>query len=238
MADQTPSAGRPSNVEIEDFLSSLDTWGLLNLRSRLRSDRHPLVGLANLGDLPLELISRIAQTLTVPDILNCCLVARACYHKFSHDAVMRPLCRRIYPGLVEVAKSNGNKGTPGQLLISEARRLMRRHRTHTPEEGFIAWDDEPNHVPITQLENLSLDQFKKRVEKGQGFPPEFVYHGHKVAWKSAPSLVTIDDLHTGERQRCHFMSAVLQGNLRALVGMSDEVLVFKNQVAENEISAL
>ena len=203
---------------IDALFLSLDQWGLLYARSKLRDLALKFSGLE---DLPPEIICSIASCLRLSDIFNCCLVSQSWYQSFTHCAVLIALCRHLFPGLRETCPSVG----PKQLLINAASNYLKWHQLGYNAK-FIPWDP-----------SWSTDHFKNETPRGAQQLPDadnktievvfaIQYTEGLLAWQPNHDMIILDDLQTRTRRRCAFGLQSFSGRRLQIEGLSRQLAVF------------
>lgn len=218
----TPSrAHAPGPGDIDAFLSSLDPWGILHLRRQLHSGKHAVEGLAELADLPPEIICQIIPLLRLADILNCLLVSYGWHRAWSHNAVMGSLCRHFFSGLIEI---HPDEPDHARLFLEAARKRLQRQHVRPK-----LWTIHRNTASTTDFLPISENESSLLTAQDQSPDPGLKdivrYSNGKVAWQPSKSQVIIDDLRTKRRQRCYFGSTLLSGPHLELQVLSSKLLV-------------
>ncbi|KAH6608279.1 cyclin-like f-box [Trichoderma cornu-damae] len=222
-----PPDARPRRRKesLDALLGSLSSWDLLYMRNRFRDGGLRLDGFAGLSELPPEVFASIVPHLRLQDVLNCYLVCKDWREAWVQGAVATALCRRFFPGLLELY--GGDVPDRHELFLASAKRYLRKHFMSRSKRSFVSWDVgwdtdyfvNPQEAPAgRQLGDLRLVDF--------GFAPLTVsYSSGKVAWQPDNCHVIVDDLYTRERARFSFGVDFISGRPLQLQAVTDSLVI-------------
>lgn len=216
---------RRRRESLDALLDSLSSWDLLYVRNRIRDGHVKMDGFASLKELPPEVFDSIVPHLRLQDVLNCYLVSRDWRETWRNGAVATALCRRFFPGLLELY--GGDVPDRHELFVATAKCYLRKHFMSRTKRSFVSWDvgwssDYFTNVqappPSRQLGDLRLVDF--------GFAPLTIcYSSGKVAWQPDNCHIIVDDLYTRERARFSFGVDYITGRPLQLQAVTDSLVV-------------
>lgn len=219
------SKPRRRRESLDALLDSLSSWDLLYMRNRFRDGHIKMEGFAGLSELPPEVFASIVPHLQLQDVLNCYLVSKDWREAWMQGAVATALCRRFFPGLLELY--GGDVPDRHELFLASAKRYLRKHFMSRSKRSFVSWDvgwssdyffnpEEP--PPSRQLGDLRLVDF--------GFAPLTIcYSSGKVAWQPDNCHIFVDDLYTRERARFSFGVDFISGRPLQLQAVTDSLVI-------------
>jgi hypothetical protein len=219
------SKPRRRRESLDALLDSLSSWDLLYVRNRIRDGHVKMDGFASLKELPPEVFDSIVPHLRLQDVLNCYLVSRDWRETWRNGAVATALCRRFFPGLLELY--GGDVPDRHELFVATAKCYLRKHFMSRTKRSFVPWDvgwssDYFTNVqvppPSRQLGDLRLVDF--------GFAPLTIcYSNGKIAWQPDNCHIIVDDLYTRERARFSFGVDYITGRPLQLQAVTDSLVV-------------
>lgn len=216
--------GRP---HVDAYLASLSPWDLLYLRDGFRKGVIKITGLATISDLPVEILSIIAQRLGLEDLITCRLVSRSWHSAWTQGAITAAICHYFFPGLLEKYRLEGDSRTPGELLQSSLIRNLQHKHASPLKSSFILWNRRLSSAisqPF-QGQDPGADGPDELILFRTRGPPVFYDRG-TLAWQPDSACVIVDNLRTFQRQMCCFVDSILSGERMRLQGMSSSLLVF------------
>lgn len=206
---------------IDSFLASLSPWELLRLREDLRNRNIKITGLADLSDLPSEIVSMIAVKLELDDVLCCRMVSRSWHATWTRGAVTSTICHYFFPGLLEKAEIDQDPRSPAELFQSCIDSYLWHKRGAYPESSFIEWTTKPFTNPsLSQDEELNNQLLRPKPF----FKPS--YDGGMLAWQVDLVSAIVYDLRTHQHHLCSFAAYAIDSWRLDLQGMSSNLLVF------------
>ncbi|KAG6000113.1 hypothetical protein E4U43_001688 [Claviceps pusilla] len=218
----TRSPARPCrDPRIDSFLASLSPWELLRLREDLRSHNIKITGLADLSDLPSEIVSMIAVKLELDDVLCCRMVSRSWHATWTRGAVTSTICHYFFPGLLEKAEIDQDARSPAELLQSCIDSYLWHKRGAYPESSFIEWTTKPFANPSLSQD----DELNKELSRPKPFFKPF-YAGGMLAWQVDLVSAIVYDIRTHQHHLCSFAAYGIDSWCLELQGMSSNLLVF------------
>lgn len=202
---------------VDEFLASLDDWGLLHARTRLRA---AVLRFAGFTELPPEILCQIGPLLGLRDVLNCRLVSRDWYQAWTHQTVLLTLCRAYFPGLRETHPNS----KPDELFLQAAANHLKWDR-HGYKREVIPWklgwstDGFTNKAgPPDAARSRDLGSVM------MGFKVQ--YNDGMIAWQTDHSLAIVDDLRNRTRQRCALRIGAGPGRRLEVEAVSRDLVVF------------
>lgn len=217
MSSSKPIDGQVQRASIDNFISSLDDWGLLYARTRLQKI---VLQFAGLLDLAPETLCHIGSLLTYRDVSNCRLVSREWHRAWNHPAVLLAICKAYFPGLRETHPA---RKLDDLLSRAVANHLKWRHHGH--KRSIIPWkrswstnifinETSPTDPSLSRDCDCEMTNFKVQYSDGI------------VAWQMDHNLAIVDDLRTRTRQRCALGMGAWAGRRLEVEALSRDLVVF------------
>ncbi|KAK2601879.1 hypothetical protein QQS21_004566 [Conoideocrella luteorostrata] len=225
--------------QIDAYLASLSPWDLLYLRNQCRSGRFWISGLADISDLPVEILFTILRQLDLEDITACRFVSRSWHAIWTQEEVMHELCQYFFPGLVEMCRSNGDTRPARALLQAPLAKYLQHHNAEPFRSSFICWDkfwDTGSTSAVFKSTDLSDDHLDRQEDPARGpqaggflFAPPgplVMYDRSRLAWQVNSTNIIIDDLRSCQRHICSTTGFLIAGDRLSPQGMSYKLLVY------------
>ncbi|KAK5991977.1 hypothetical protein PT974_05373 [Cladobotryum mycophilum] len=226
---QQPSTNYQRRESIDSFLANLTAWDLLYIRGQFRDGKVSIDGFAGLSELPPEVFSYIVPHLRLEDVLNCYLVCRSWRETWTQGAVATALCRRFFPGLLELY--GGDVPDRHDLFLAATKRYLRRHLMRCSTRAFISWDVgwSSDYFRNRQRPTVELLEDLRQIDFGYS-PLTVCYENGKVAWQPGNCYVIVDDLRTRQRQRFSFGIDYISGRPLQLQSITESLVVLASSM--------
>ena len=219
---------------IDKLLGDLSSYELMYIRRRLK---HISMwdDLATFSDLPVEIISEISLYLSLSGYMACRGANRALRSLLDSVAVVTPLAKLHFPGMVEMA--NLEDDSIANIFSQAALARIQRHRGFL-ETHVITWSSGKDASPFTDTGSVRDSESPSTPSPyGNGPLPWAVkYHDGKVVWapgRSSNYLVdTLDkdqsDIEAARyRHRLGFGKDILGGyNPVRLLSITSNLIFF------------
>jgi len=185
---QLPPTSRTEYLSrIVPHLSSYEVW---HMQKRLENGAR----LANLADLPPELLEMVLRFLRLPDVLRCLCISKAWYRAWTQPAIISSMYSQFIP---EHAPQNDTSLQTFRLL---SRPFLRRHlgKPKSTVCKALRYSDEqtfkldPEYHPSGEYPDIEGGYNLRR------FAPLGYGHG-RFAWQIHVRAVVLDNLRTLKR---------------------------------------
>ncbi|KAK1963807.1 hypothetical protein LY78DRAFT_739533 [Colletotrichum sublineola] len=211
-------------ANLRNFVQAISPWELIYLRSLIRETTPKL---ADLPDLPEEIVAIIAADLDYQDVLNCTNVSKGWRRAWTADAVAKDVARVHFPGLVELHPDV----SPWSLLHPVAAKAAARAQGKYISSLHITIGSSVmlGHTP------LKLDDRARAYSKikNRGIQPgtyQPAYCDGKIAWQMDNHIFLIDDIRSMTRSLVSPPDLNVKGEKDfAVIGLSSKLLVLINR---------
>ncbi|KAJ0164528.1 hypothetical protein CTA2_780 [Colletotrichum tanaceti] len=234
--DGSPDVGlRQENLR--HLVTDISPWELIYLRSLIQQTTPRL---ADLPDLPEEVVAAIATLIGYHDVLTCTLVSKAWRRAWTADLVAKDVARAHLPGLIELSPEDAS---PWLLLRPALARSVSLARGECTSSLFIGTKG-PSLLECTTA--LKLDaracEYAKYNTSPSDPPPggageiprsqyfnNFAYCDGKVAWRWDDYSFFVDDIRALTRTLVSPSDLVVKGEKEFIVcALSNQLLVLVN----------
>ncbi|WQF82219.1 Putative F-box domain-containing protein [Colletotrichum destructivum] len=239
LIDGSPDIGlRQANLR--HLVTKISPWELIYLRSLIQQTTPRL---ADLPNLPEEVVAAISALLDCPDILTCTRVSKAWRRAWTADLVAKDVMRAHFPGLIELSPE---EASPWLLLRPALERVVSVARGECISSIFIETTG-PSLLKCTTV--LKLDARACEYAKhntispsdpspgGAGHGPghqasnDFAYCDGKVAWQWDDYSFFVDDIRALTRTLVSPSDLVVKGEKHFTVcALSTQLLVLVNSL--------
>ncbi|KAK2027485.1 hypothetical protein LX32DRAFT_683833 [Colletotrichum zoysiae] len=220
--DGSPDVSR-RQANLRNLVQALPPYELVYLRSLVRETTPKL---ADLPDLPEEVVAQISAHLDYRDVLNCTNVSTAWRRAWTADMVAGDVSKANFPGLVESHPGQ----SPWPLLRPVAAKAAARARGRCISSLHITTFGSS----LLDCTELKLDARARELAKyhstgGIVDPHSYAYCDGKIAWQWDPTSFFVDDIRRMTRTLVSPPDLVVRGdNDFVVAGMSSKLLVLAN----------
>ncbi|KJZ74398.1 hypothetical protein HIM_06208 [Hirsutella minnesotensis 3608] len=138
--------------------------------------------------VPLEIVSLIAEYLQLQDALSCLRVSRAWFSMWDNDFVATSLCRQLFPGLLELHSAKP-RAESRDIFLNEARRFAYRHWHLASQVSYFR-----------QQSSWGLGRFG---DSSVAPHRDAAYGEGCLAWSAKVDAVCLRYLHKNMLKTCH-----------------------------------
>ncbi|TQN65387.1 Vegetative incompatibility protein HET-E-1 [Colletotrichum shisoi] len=244
LIDGSPDVGlRQANLR--HLVTEISPWELIYLRS-LTQHRTPR--LADLPNLPEEVVAEISALLDGPDILTCTRVSKAWRRAWTADLVTKDVTRAHFSGLIELSPE---EASPWLLLRPVLARVVSVARGECISSLFIQTTGASLLECTTVLElDARACEYAKHDTTGPSDPSpigaghgpghqasnDFAYCDGKVAWKWDNYGFLVDDIRASTRTLVSPSDLVVKGEKHFTVcALSTQLLVLVNSLTRRSL---
>ncbi|KAK2049993.1 F-box domain-containing protein [Colletotrichum somersetense] len=227
--DGSPDISR-RQANLRNLVQALSPWELVYLRSLVRETTPKL---ADLSDLPEEIVAKISAHLDYQDVLNCTNVSSAWRRAWTADMVAGDVAKAHFPGLVEPHPDP----SPWSLLHPVAAKAAARAHGKCISSLYIATTG-ASLLDCTELklDDRALEHAKYHSTGGSVDPHSYAYCDGKIAWQWNAHSFFVDDIRRMTRTLVSPPDLVVRGdNDFVVAGMSSKLLVLANARTETSL---
>ncbi|KAK2053172.1 hypothetical protein LY76DRAFT_687430 [Colletotrichum caudatum] len=227
--DGSPDISR-RQANLRHLVQALSPWELVYLRSLVRETTPRL---ADLPDLPQEIVANISAHLNYQDVLNCASVSTAWRRAWTADMVAGDVAKAQFPGLVEM---HPDLPLWPMLQISAAMATARAQGKHVSSLHIATTSSSLLDCTELELDDRALKHVEYHSTAGFVDPHSYAYYDAKIAWQWDAHSFFIDDIRTMTRTLVSPPDLVVRGdNDFVVAGMSSKLLVLANARTETSL---
>ncbi|KAK1979342.1 F-box domain-containing protein [Colletotrichum cereale] len=207
-----------------NLAKTISPWELIYLRSLIRKTTAKL---ADLPDLPEEIVATVSAGLNYQDVLNCTKVSRGWRRAWTADMVVRDVARAHFTGLVE----SHPDVSPWSLLRPVAARAAARAQGRCVSSLSIATvGSSLLDCTALKLDDRTLEHTRYTLSPAEPLiRPNHAYCDGRIAWQSDAYSFFIDDIRSTTRTLVSPSDLVVRGEKDFVVsGLSSKLLVLAN----------
>ncbi|TIC97419.1 hypothetical protein CH35J_007450 [Colletotrichum higginsianum] len=244
LIDGSPDVGlRQANLR--HLLTEISPWELIYLRSLIQQTTPRL---ADLPDLPEEVVAAISTLIDCPDVLTCKRVSKAWRRAWTADLVAKDVARAHFPGLIELSPE---EASPWLLLRPALARTVSVARGECISSLFNETTG-PSLLECTttlKLDARACEYAKHNTTRpsyplpgGAGYAPghqasnDFAYCDGRVAWRWDEYSFFVDDIRALTRTLVSPSDLVVKGEKDFTVcALSTQLLVLVNALTTRSL---
>ncbi|GKT44622.1 uncharacterized protein ColSpa_04803 [Colletotrichum spaethianum] len=229
-------------ANLRNLVNSISPWELIYLKLLIRNTTAKL---ADMPDLPEEIVATISTKLDYRDALNCTQVSKGWRRAWTADLVIKDVARAHFPGLVE----SHPEASPWSLLQPVAAKATARAQGKyiASLSMTTAGSSLADCTPL-KLDDRSLEHAKYNPSPAE--PSAALdnhayyrqsYYGHaycdgRIAWQWDAFSFFIDDIRAMTRTLASPSDLVIKGERDFVVsGLSKKLLVLANSRTERAL---
>ncbi|KAL2875783.1 hypothetical protein SGCOL_008929 [Colletotrichum sp. CLE4] len=223
------------HANLDNLVSRLTPWELLHLR---QLTRRISVKLAEMQDLPEELVAMISRHLRLGDAVKCTQVSKAWRQIWTSHTVIKDIAHISFPGLTATLPD-----TPAWDLL----RPIAQKTTARNEGRLTSWlSMRTADVPLLKCTALKYDDRSLEFAKSNPITTPynweskswhgFAYHNGKVAWQWDSYRFFVDDIRAMTRKLVSPPDLVVKGDKDFIVyAMTENLLILANQITKRAL---
>ncbi|GJC83482.1 hypothetical protein ColLi_06320 [Colletotrichum liriopes] len=231
--DGSPDVPR-RQASLRNLIKAMSPWEVIYLRSLIRKTT---IKLADMHDLPDEIVATISGKLDYRDVLNCTEVSKEWRRTWTAELVVKDVARAHFPGLIE----SHPEASPWSLLHPVAAKATARAQGRYISSLSIATTGSPLHdCTALKLDDRSLAHAKHNPSPAEPAARDshayrhrphygYAYCDGRIAWQWDAYSFFIDDIRAMTRTLASPSDLVVKGDKDFVVsGLSKTLLILAN----------